>query len=243
MILRKLQTEFYYYIRLLQLFCRHVVFVSASGNDRRTVALTMGQFEVTELLGWHEPSEMVFFMAAPYQRPGERHLYRVRVSLNVTRAAPNRVFVRASPPMCLTCDNGAHTFRLPVVAVEPTAEGADNETSSEAAPSAGGRVEPEIPNNCLYNRVHMSPDFAYYVQECLGPEVPSVYLVETQTRQKVAVLHAGDLLRQRVATVARPQIQVFQVEIRHGFHAQVRLMLPPGMRVDEDVAFPMILHV
>lgn len=227
------------------MYSRHVVFVSASGNDRRTVALTMGQFEVTELLGWDEPSEMVFFMAAPYQRPGERHLYRVRVSLNVTRAAPNRVFVRASPPMCLTCDNGAHTFRLPAVVTytEPATNDTDHDNETGQAAPAGERAEPVIPNNCLYNRVHLSPDYAYYVQECLGPEVPSVYLVETRTRQKVAVLHAGDLLRQRVATVARPQIQVFQVEIRHGFHAQVRLMLPPGMRVDEDVAFPLILHV
>lgn len=245
---------------------RHVVFVSAGGADRRSVALTMGQFEVTALLGWDERRELVYFMAAPFQRPGERHLYRVRVTLNVTRT-PNRVFVSASRPACLTCDNGAHTFRLPKVEVETKSQqqhsyqminetgavaGGGNETHPHFQATAAATtpptpanvaIPPTIPNNCLYNRIHMSPDFGHYVQECLGPDVPSVYLVETQSRQKIAVLHAGDQLRARLATVAMPQIQTFQVEIRHGFHAQVRLLLPPGMRVNEDVAFPLILNV
>lgn len=234
---------------------RHVVFVSAGGADRRSVALTMGQFEVTALLGWDERRDLVYFMAAPFQRPGERHLYRVRVTLNVTRT-PNRVFVSASRPACLTCDNGAQTFRLPKPDPQQQQHQLINETDIGSSSSNGNETLPQfqtttapipdsptIPNNCLYNRIHMSPDFGHYVQECLGPDVPSVYLVETQSRQKIAVLHGGDQLRARLATVAVPQIQTFQVEIRHGFYAQVRLLLPPGMRVNEDVAFPLILHV
>jgi len=110
------------------------------------------------------------------------------------------------------------------------------------------RLEPDdclydIPKNCLYNRVQFSQDYSYYVQECLGPEAPSVYLVETASNDKIYVLNAGDVLRHRLSQLAIPQSRTFSVEIRHGFHAQVRLFLPPGMREEEDVAFPLVLHV
>ena len=36
---------------------------------------------------------------------------------------------------------------------------------------------------CLYNRVHMSLDYSYYVLECLGPEVPRIYLFSTWNGQ------------------------------------------------------------
>lgn len=101
----------------------------------------------------------------------------------------------------------------------------------------------EIPNNCLYNKIHFSKDFSYYVQECLGPATPSVYLVETSSMMKIMVLHNGDLLRSRLAQLAIPQIRTVSVEIRHGFHAQVRLFLPPGMKEEEEVAFPLIVHM
>ncbi|EDX18166.1 GD15708 [Drosophila simulans] len=110
------------------------------------------------------------------------------------------------------------------------------------------RLEPDdclydIPKNCLFNRVQFSQDYSYYVQECLGPEAPSVYLVETASNDKIYVLNAGDVLRHRLSQLAIPQSRTFSVEIRHGFHAQVRLFLPPGMREEEDVAFPLVLHV
>ena len=38
-------------------------------------------------------------------------------------------------------------------------------------------------DNCLYNRAHMSSDFSYYVLECLGPDVPRVYLFSTWNGQ------------------------------------------------------------
>lgn len=208
-------------------YYRHVVFISTS--DKRQVPLTMGRFEVTEILGWDEVNEIIYFMATPKLKPGQRHLYKINLTLNVTQN-PNRIFITSTQPVCLTCDNGPHTFRI------ISNSSAGNFSESDSIPA-------DIPNNCLYNKIHLSADFSYYVQECLGPGTPSVYLVETHTSTKVFVLHSGDLLRSRLNQIALPQFRTFDVEIRHGFHAQVRLMLPPGMKEDEEVAFPLILHM
>ncbi|KAB7507600.1 Inactive dipeptidyl peptidase 10 [Armadillidium nasatum] len=34
-------------------------------------------------------------------------------------------------------------------------------------------------NDCLYNKAHFSPEFSYFVLECLGPDVPRTYLIST----------------------------------------------------------------
>ncbi|KAH8298396.1 hypothetical protein KR018_008979 [Drosophila ironensis] len=214
---------------------RHVVFISSL--DRRPVPLTMGRFEVTEIIGWDEPHEIVYFMAAPEKRPGERHLYKINLKLNVTES--NRTYITSTPPTCLTCDNTESTYRLHRARISQRGDRWEDIVA---------RLEPDdclydIPKNCLYNRVQFSQDYSYYVQECLGPEAPSVYLVETATNDKIYVLNAGDILRHRMSQLAVPQMRTFSVEIRHGFHAQVRLFLPPGMREEEDVAFPLVLHV
>ncbi|XP_070074822.1 dipeptidyl peptidase 4 isoform X4 [Drosophila takahashii] len=214
---------------------RHVVFISSL--DRRPVPLTMGRFEVTEIVGWDEPHEIVYFMAAPEKRPGERHLYKIGLKLNVTES--NRTYITSTPPTCLTCDNTESTYRLHRARISQRGDRWEDIVA---------RLEPDdclydIPKNCLYNRVQFSQDYSYYVQECLGPEAPSVYLVETASNDKIYVLNAGDVLRHRLSQLAIPQSRTFSVEIRHGFHAQVRLFLPPGMREEEDVAFPLVLHV
>lgn len=213
---------------------RHVVFISTS--DQRTVPLTMGRFEVTEILGWDEKNEIVYFMAAPELKPGQRHLYKINLNFNVTEN-PNRIYVTSNIPICLTCDNNNFKIR----SLNNVSENAVvNVTESVIDDDAEA---PGIPNNCLYNQIYFSTEFTYYVQECLGPDSPSIYLVETSTNIKILTLNNGDLLRARLSQLAIPQIRTFDVEIRHGFHAQVRLFLPPGMKEEEDISFPLILHM
>lgn len=189
-------------------------------------------FQVTEILGFDETNEAIYFMATPKLVPGQRHLYQINLAINVTKRS-NRILIAATPPICMTCDNGAHTFRL-----ISNSSGGNMSSDYYESPFGG-----EIPNNCLYNKIHFSRDFSYYVQECLGPATPSVYLVETSSLTKIMVLHNGDLLRGRLAQLAVPQVRTVSVEIRHGFHAQVRLFLPPGMKEEEEVAFPLIVHM
>lgn len=208
-------------------YYRHVVFVSPS--DMRNVPITMGRFEVTEILGWDEINEIVYFMAAPEQKPGQRHLYQIKLKLNATEKS-TRVYITSTQPICLTCDNSWSTFRLITNLTDP------NDLNYETN-------DFEIPNNCLYNKIHFSKGYSYYIQECLGPDPPSTYLVDTQSNKKVFILHNGDALRYRLYQLAIPQIRIFNVEIRYGFQAQVRLFLPPGMKEEEEIAFPMVLQM
>lgn len=83
----------------------------------------------------------------------------------------------------------------------------------------------------------------YYIQECLGPDVPVLFLVETHTNIRMAVLNAGTSLRNRVHAICAPHIKTIQVEIEYGYKAQVRLFLPSILREYEDITFPMILLV
>lgn len=236
-------------------YYRHVVFVSTS--DMRTVPLTMGRFEVTEIIGWDEPNEIIYFMATPPTQPGQRHLYKINLKLNITEK-PNRIYVTPSQPECLTCDNKNFKLQPLKNGSEPRYEGLvspyienPSSTMDPIVPfffeidsgDDSDTEEDKIRNNCLYNKVYFSRDFSYYVQECLGPDSPAIYLVETATNMKVFVLNNGDLLRHRISQLAIPQIRTFSVEIRHGFHAQVRLFLPPGMKEEEEIAFPLILHM
>jgi len=39
------------------------------------------------------------------------------------------------------------------------------------------------------------------------------------------------------------QVKTIKVLVNGGYHAQVRLHLPPGLREDEEMTFPLILHV
>lgn len=96
---------------------------------------------------------------------------------------------------------------------------------------------------CDYNNIIFSNSFRYYIQECQGPDVPVIFLVETATNLRLAVLDAAIPLRKRVDILSAPQIKTIQVEIEYGYKAQVKLFLPSVLREYEDVAFPMILIV
>lgn len=239
-------------------YFRHLVFVSTT--DLRTIPLTMGRFEVTEIVGWDEKNEVVYFMATPVLKPGQRHLYNISLKLNTTDNR-NRIYLTSSQPICLTC--GSNNLKLQPIknvpaVIEPTQPPLPDLLTNENNEKnltfldllqdhfLDGSDDDDanrIPNNCLFNKVHFSKNFSYYVQECLGPEAPSIYLVETATNTKIALLNGGDILRKRMSQLAIPQVRTFSVEIRHGFLAQVRLLLPPGMKEDEDIAFPLVLHM
>lgn len=96
---------------------------------------------------------------------------------------------------------------------------------------------------CDYNNIIFSISYRYYVQECLGPDVPALFLVETATNSRVAVLDAATQLRSRVAMLSAPHVKTIQVEIEYGYRAQVKLFLPSVLREYEDVTFPMVLVV
>lgn len=85
--------------------------------------------------------------------------------------------------------------------------------------------------------------FPACIYRCAGPEVPSSVLVDVATNTIVYILDTNSELRALFASMAKPQIRTIQVEMESGYHAQVRLFLPPGLREHEDMTFPLILHV
>ena len=48
---------------------------------------------------------------------------------------------------------------------------------------------------CSYNSVDMSPDLTYYIQDCLGPDVPESVLRFTENGTIVEILEQNDQIR------------------------------------------------
>ncbi|CAH2097979.1 unnamed protein product [Euphydryas editha] len=210
---------------------RHAVHLT---QDTRTT-ITQGNFEITQLVGWDERRRLLYVIGTAPDKSGERHVYRV--SIPVDGWPP--------PPTCLTCP-GAELDTT----VEPSTEETvyDNMTSSLPAwptstvlPHVADEND-SLPSVCLYNRVMFSRNFSYYVQECLGPGPPAMFVCAAGGARR-AVLWDGEQLRSKFAALAAPQAKVFRVEVQAHREARVRLLLPPGLRDTDDLPLPLVLHV
>ncbi|XP_055931792.1 inactive dipeptidyl peptidase 10-like isoform X2 [Argiope bruennichi] len=93
---------------------------------------------------------------------------------------------------------------------------------------------------CLFFNVHFSPDAKYYILECLGPGVPKVE-IRSIYNQTFDILDTNDDLRDLVEARTLPQIRTFQVPLKGGYKAQVRLFLPPGVAEDEVLMYPLVV--
>ncbi|XP_063241591.1 inactive dipeptidyl peptidase 10-like [Bacillus rossius redtenbacheri] len=195
--------------------------------SRQATALTHGAYQLTRLVAWDEERDKLYFLAAPERLPGQRHLYRLG-DLNSTDQTPE----------CLTCP-------VPQAPATPGSPPRSNETG-EAWPGAWPGAGPEAGSRpaCLYSDVHVSPGPSprYLVLECLGPDTPTAELLDLVTGARLAVLDRRDQLRHRYLAMALPQVKTFQVEVSGGHQAQVRLLLPPGLREHEQMSFPLLLH-
>ncbi|CAK1543333.1 unnamed protein product [Leptosia nina] len=210
---------------------RHAVHLT---QDTRTT-LTQGSFEITQLAGWDERRRFLYVIGTAVDQAGDRHLYRVRVPQDGWPPAPK----------CLTCPG-----EPPDEEPDPTTEQPDYENVTSSLPAwPTSTVLPHVsdendslPIECLYNRVLFSTNFSYYVQECLGPGPPAIFLCAS-SGARIAVLHDGKPLRQHFAELATPHTKVFRVEVQAHREARVRLMLPPGLRDTDDLPLPLVLHV
>ncbi|XP_058126920.1 dipeptidyl aminopeptidase-like protein 6 [Anopheles ziemanni] len=230
-------------------YYRHLVLVEL--GTKRTITLTMGQFEVTEIVGYDERRGLVYFMAAPYHKPGQRHLYKIPLGLDqATVASMTNAGGRGGEPGPDGVGHGAGTHNAsdvlllrPSGSAVPYCVTCGSGSAADGTTSDGEQESQRRPNNCLYNRVAFNDDYTYFVQECLGPESPSTYLVEAGSERKVRVLNDGNELRDQLVQLAKPQIMTFSVQIKYDFNAQVKLFLPPGVKEDDDLQLPLILHI
>lgn len=105
-------------------------------------------------------------------------------------------------------------------------------------------------NACQYFTATFAPNNnEYALIECLGPEIPTSWIYKFSVDPAkdpitpIYLLQNNTDLKQRVARIAMPQIRTFPVMISGGYHAQVRLYLPPGLREDEITKYPTVVHV
>ncbi|KDR11620.1 Inactive dipeptidyl peptidase 10, partial [Zootermopsis nevadensis] len=206
-------------------YYKHVCHMDVA--SKRNTPLTQGRFEVTQILAWDEENHYIYFVAAPEHKPGERHLYRTG-DLNISSPDTRQMDCLTCPPLEPSQSLYHHGLESP----RSTAMSGDISELASWPP-------------CLYVAPHLSPGQSprFYVLECLGPDPPTASLVDLLSNTKLVVLDTQPALRDRLAVMASPQVKTIKVLVDGGYHAQVRLHLPPGLREDEEMTFPLILHV
>ncbi|XP_065574443.1 inactive dipeptidyl peptidase 10-like isoform X2 [Artemia franciscana] len=176
----------------------HVCIITVTRN--RLAALTSGMFDVIEIVSWDETNHVIYFVAAPENRPMERHLYKV--------TDPNSTEPRVVS--CLTCPEN--------------------------------RLENQ--KECQWNRVLMSPgQQSFYIQECLGPEFPSVYIRSTSENDAMILFDDYSLQRTYLAELAFPKIKHLEVDLQNGYTGHVKLKFPPGLHEDEIIKRPLLIYI
>ncbi|CAH1164731.1 unnamed protein product [Phaedon cochleariae] len=227
---------------------RHAVAVNIP--KRRAVPLTHGRYDVARILAWDHANDVIYFLGIPEGKPGQLHLFRVT-------SVPPRTGASLPPPVCLTCVEEPKPTADPFVTLDENVyrvkstdwEDEDDEhVATTAAPRRNRRRKhPPVPKEppCQYHNAHFSPTAAYYVLECLGPGVPTSALYRTAmpAPRRAMWLQNNTALRERVASMAVPQVRTFPVQISGGYNAQVRLHLPPGLREDEITRYPLVVQV
>lgn len=194
--------------------------------------------------------------------PSRQHLYRAS-------STPPKYGETLKRPQCITCSQAELEKKLSSTSAPPRLvtdwddgwEDDDDEVTipmiTTPAPKRR-RYRKENNSNikeeiipCQYFETSFAPGpHALALIECLGPTVPhsAIYRIPfefhiTKPLQPIFHVQNNTMLRERVASIAMPQVKSFPVLISGGYQAQVRLLLPPGLREDEITRYPMVLHV
>lgn len=151
-------------------------------TNKKPIGITIGQNEVTAILGWDSANRSIYYMSAPKDKPGQRHLHRIVLDFELLDSTSSDINIRPGTPDCLTCKNTLQTydmnitfnlnsFKREIYHNEDQMIGKDilMHVNQMIGKNKVPSEEDLIPNNCLYTRVHMSTEFSYYVLECLGP--------------------------------------------------------------------------
>lgn len=194
--------------------------------------------------------------------PSRQHLYRVSSS-------PPKYGEALKRPQCLTCSQAELDKRFTTTSAPPRLvtdwdddwengdDGNDEVTLPYTTPipkRKRSRKDPQQidePIPCQFHEATFAPGpHSLALIECLGPIIPhsAIYRLPLEFHnqkplQPIFHLQNNTLLREHVAQIALPQIKTFPVLISGGYHAHVRLLLPPGLREDEITRYPMIVHV
>ncbi|XP_052898293.1 venom dipeptidyl peptidase 4 [Anopheles moucheti] len=241
---------------------RHLVHVHI--GKKRIIPLTHGRFEVNKILHWDQANNFVYYLGIPEHSPAQQHLYRAS-------SLPPKQGTSPRPPRCLTCSHQHNSHAHVTIKASNRVQQQWNDdwediedeeeeyvevpmttppSKRKRKPSEPDVVAPMPPMPCQYFTAIFAPSNSEYALiECLGPIVPfsAIYrivpdIVKSPT-QVLYYLQNNTALAERISKIALPQVKSFPVMISGGYHAQVRLFLPPGLREDEITRYPMIVHV
>ena len=98
---------------------------------------------------------------------------------------------------------------------------------------------------CEYNEVSVSPDMTGYVQQCLGPHVPSTHIFSLTDNRCLVTLDTNTHIHRQLAVSSMPRLMEFSLPLSSSSAAlaRVKLTLPPVLREDEDFAFPLLVNM
>lgn len=224
------------------LVARKISNIKNNNNKIRRYILSFGKFEVTEIIDYNVKNDTIFYMATMENRPGYRHFYQLKLSFNITNG---NIFLMAGDPICLTCQNSIEKREINYYNPPNLDFGSELHGKLDMHINHStilDSTETDIKPTCLFNKVHISPLFKYYIQECLGPNTPASFIIDLQTNAKVLTWNNGFELLQMLSKFATPSIKKFSVLVKNGFEAQVKLYLPPNLDEDQDLAYPLILN-
>lgn len=95
--------------------------------------------------------------------------------------------------------------------------------------------------DCQYNDVSLSATTEYYVLKCLGPGVPK-YSLHTIDGTETYRLENNTKFAELLSYKALPWVKWFQIELDNGQKAWGRLLLPPVLKEEEILKYPLLLE-
>lgn len=101
----------------------------------------------------------------------------------------------------------------------------------------------KINATCLYNNAKFSPDGQYFVMECLGPDYPIYYLVNTTSETVIEVLDRSDKLRQWSNMRSMPKIRYYSIRSRsNNYHIRIQMIIPITVNEYDDARYPVVIE-
>ncbi|XP_069107349.1 dipeptidyl peptidase 4-like [Argopecten irradians] len=98
------------------------------------------------------------------------------------------------------------------------------------------------PDNCKYYTASFSESGKYYVLGCMGPGVPYYTLRSTESDSEF-MMEGNDALKVRLAGKALPTTEYFTFKADNGETLHGKLLLPPILKKEEILTYPLLLKV
>ncbi|KAL8586168.1 hypothetical protein ACOMHN_057730 [Nucella lapillus] len=101
----------------------------------------------------------------------------------------------------------------------------------------------DLDEKCKYVEASFSPNSQYYMLHCLGPGVPYYSLRSPLEDRELRRLENNTAFGELIAGKAMPQVDFIQVELENKEKVWGKMLLPPVLKKEEIILYPMIVSV